>query len=42
MARRIPTLPSLAFLEAGGALSPAAAPAPVVSDDRDPPIRSAG
>ncbi len=41
-ARRIPQLPSLTFLEGGGGLSPAAASASVVSDDRDPPIRSAG
>jgi len=40
--RRIPQLPSLTFLEGGAGLSPAAPPASVVSDDRDPPIRSVG
>jgi inner membrane protein len=46
MARRIPQLPNLTFLEGGAGLSPAtasaAAPAAVVSEHRDPPIRSAG
>ena len=36
----IPQLPSLTFIEGGGALSASAAPS--LSDDRDPPIRSAG
>ena len=36
--RAIPKLPSLRFLEGGGAQ----APAPAVSDDRDPPLRSTG
>jgi inner membrane protein len=40
VARRIPQLPSLTFIGGGAGLSPAAAPAP--SDERDPPIRSAG
>jgi inner membrane protein len=44
VARAIPKLPSLAFIEGGAGLSAAAAsaPAPAVSDDHDPPIRSAG
>jgi membrane-bound metal-dependent hydrolase YbcI (DUF457 family) len=40
IARRIPTLPRLTFLAGAGGLSPKTAP--VVSDERDPPLRSTG
>jgi len=44
VARRIPQLPSLTFIEGGAEPAPAPAPAaaPIVSDDRDPPLRSIG
>jgi inner membrane protein len=38
--RRIPTLPSLTFIEGGAAAPPAAAP--VRTDEGDPPLRSTG
>jgi inner membrane protein len=47
-ARRIPSLPSLTFIEGGVEAAPAPAPtaapapAPASSDERDPPLRSAG
>src|SRR5262245_26765949 len=40
VAGRIPQLPSLTFIEGSGSAPPA--PAPVTTDDRDPPVRSAG
>ena len=44
IARAIPKLPDLTFIDGGAGQSPAAAPAtvPVSPDERDPPIRSAG
>ena len=46
LAHRIPSLPSLTFIEGGVEAAPApnptAAPVPASSDERDPPLRSAG
>lgn len=48
VARRIPALPNLTFIDGGVEPAPAAAPpaapptGPTVSDERDPPLRSAG
>jgi len=42
LGRRIPKLPSLAFIEGGVGGAPAPAPAPAVSNEGDPPLRSAG
>jgi inner membrane protein len=42
LARSIPKLPQLTFIEGGAALSPAPAPATNANDERDPPVSSVG
>lgn len=42
LARSIPPLPSLTFIEGGAGLAPAPAPTPAATDDGDPSVRSVG